>query len=295
MRSRRGFTLIEIMVVMVIVTILLAMAVRITAGIRDATVRSTTAAKLAGVDVALTNFVMVSRRLPCPADGALPATDANAGRELRTDGVNCDNNQARGVVPWVTLGIPEIAGTDGYDTRITYRVTPTAAKDEGMNFTSCDTVGSASAADTPSGCGACVNMGTGVPIGCVSPATAIAGKGLEIRTVGNTVVAGPASNTGAAYVLVSHGENRGGGYGPSGVLQGESVASGSGELQNVANAALQSFYVDDEASLAAAPAHFDDIVSRPTLLTVAQRAALSPRMHQPCPNPSPPGPCPPPP
>lgn len=283
--KRSGFTLIEVVVVMIIFAVVLAMAAKIGSAFQAAAARSGTDKRLRAVEEALTNFVITSRRLPCPADGALPSSDVAAGREKRTDGVNCDGNQVRGVVPWATLGITELDATDLYGTRLTYRVATPLVLDEAMNFSSCDGAGKASVGTTGSGCRPCTSGAVGAPDSCTGVATAIAGKGLEIRALGmgaGDVVASPATNTGAAYLLMSHGENHGGGYGASGAVQAAVDANGAPEDQNAATAALQAFYVDDNVSVAP---HFDDLLLRRTILDVVSRAGLGPRVHQPCPSP----------
>ena len=54
-------------------------------------------------------------------------------------------------------------------------------------------------------------------------------------------------------------------------------ALGTGETINANNQALQAAYVDDNLSDATTAAHFDDIVSRPSILTVLTKAQLGPR------------------
>ena len=89
--------------------------------------------------------------------------------------------------------------------------------------------------------------------------------------------------TGAAYVLISHGANRVGGYTSEGVYLSASNGPGPGPLENINfNAAVprtvapNDFYVD--ADYAENPAtYFDDIVSRPTVISVAMAAGLGPR------------------
>lgn len=87
-------------------------------------------------------------------------------------------------------------------------------------------------------------------------------------------------STGAAYVVISHGENSRGAYSNQGVVQG-AVGNdwGTEEAKNAADLALQPYYVDDFASYPAGAGHFDDFVLRPSILTVAVKAQLGPRAH----------------
>ena len=93
--------------------------------------------------------------------------------------------------------------------------------------------------------------------------------------------AAPGPNTGAAYVLISAGETGGGAYGNSGVLAASSASGGDGdeEKRNYADLAYvagATYYVDDTTS---ASPHFDDVVSRPSILAVASKAGVAPRSH----------------
>jgi hypothetical protein len=94
----------------------------------------------------------------------------------------------------------------------------------------------------------------------------------------------PAANphTGAAYVVISPGESGGGGYLNSGQLSTSSVGDGTEELKNYASlpyAGVATYYVDDALSEVVGPTHFDDVVLRPTVLSVANKAGLGPRAH----------------
>jgi len=87
-------------------------------------------------------------------------------------------------------------------------------------------------------------------------------------------------STGAAYIVISHGENGEGAYSNQGVLQGASgTASGTEEAKNAANLALATYYVDDFPSYNAGAGHFDDFIVRPSILAVATKAQLGPRAH----------------
>ncbi|HSS26878.1 MAG TPA: type II secretion system protein, partial [Usitatibacter sp.] len=69
MRKARGFTLIEIVVVIAIMGFLVAMGAMAARAISASQKRSLTTTRMSSVDTALLQFVMVQKRLPCPADG----------------------------------------------------------------------------------------------------------------------------------------------------------------------------------------------------------------------------------
>jgi hypothetical protein len=105
-----------------------------------------------------------------------------------------------------------------------------------------------------------------------------AAKGFTIKNVaGTTIMAAPA--TGAAYVLISAGETGGGAYTSAGVVAPTTTTDGTEEQKNYANLALGAYYVDDQIADGAGATHFDDVVLRPSVLTVASRAGLGPRAH----------------
>jgi hypothetical protein len=93
---------------------------------------------------------------------------------------------------------------------------------------------------------------------------------------------GVAYLTGAAYVLISHGPNRCGGYLPSGQYldipsQCQGAPGGQGEQQNRNNSLPASNrppdgYVDAPFSDSADNNHFDDIVRWRTIMAVAVEA-----------------------
>src|SRR6185437_12239831 len=94
---------------------------------------STTTTRMQAVDAAIVQFVMQQKRLPCPADGRLLSTDAQAGFEQRDAvsgkcniGAVADSVQY-GVVPWTSVGLTENDSTDGWNHRLTYRIPPVLA------------------------------------------------------------------------------------------------------------------------------------------------------------------------
>lgn len=280
---QRGFSLIEILVVLVIVAVLIAMASALTRGVSAAQKRSLTATRIAAIDSAMVQFVMKNRRLPCPADGRIATGMPNAGVEIR-DGLGACTpvNQANGVVPWVTLGLAEGEATDGWDRRFTYRTPPALAADAGTDMSWCDPAGTSAG---PLG-GACNTACTNANLAnCTPPNVYLSGRGLQIQSVVGAVLMNPSplpapgSPTGAAYVVISHGESGGGAYLNSGVLSTTSTTDGLEEQKNYADLAARPYYVDDSITDVAGANHFDDSVSRPSVLAVITKAALGPRSH----------------
>jgi hypothetical protein len=88
-----------------------------------------------------------------------------------------------------------------------------------------------------------------------------------------------APGTGAAYVLISHGESGGGAYLNTGTLSASTTTDGTEEQKNYANLVVAGHYIDDAISDVAGTSHFDDLVSRVTVLTLASKAGLGPRTH----------------
>ncbi|HYC36517.1 MAG TPA: type II secretion system protein [Usitatibacter sp.] len=279
-RASRGFTLIEITVVLVIIAIFLAMAAVMFRGVAAAQKRSITGTRMATVDAALVQFVQLNKRLPCPANGTIAWNGVNPGVEVIAAGV-CTGNQANGVVPWVTLGLTESDATDGWERRLTYRVDEDLVETGAMDMSWCDPAGTGAAAGaTNELCNtACTNSALG---NCTSPVNFLTagagGKGLRVQSITGTALMAP-PNTGAAYVLISHGESGGGGYLNTGVLFTSTTIDGTEEQLNYANLVLRAYYVDDALTDLAGASHFDDLVSRPSVLALAAKAGLGPRSH----------------
>jgi hypothetical protein len=88
--------------------------------------------------------------------------------------------------------------------------------------------------------------------------------------------------TGAAYVLVSHGESGGGAYLNSGTLAASAVGEGNEEMKNFASLPYTpgvTYYVDDSLQETAGVNHFDDVISRPSIASVSSKAGVGPRSH----------------
>jgi prepilin-type N-terminal cleavage/methylation domain-containing protein len=200
--QQHGFSLVELAVVLVIVALLSGGLMFGLSAQRDAAALQDARRQLDTVRETLLGFAMANGRLPCPAPANLPNTDANAGRSPAPP---CDNALQHGVIPWVTLGLPE---TDPWGNRLTYF---------GSNRFTGALAGGAQASFT---------MSTGVPPDNAGLA--------DIRNLSGSTVA-----IETAAVVVSHGTNGAGAYRPD----GSKIADGvGGELEN--SNATQIFVAD---------------------------------------------------
>ncbi len=284
MRSR-GFTLVEMAVVLVIVALVAGSLITMSSVMMNVQRSETTRAKLKAIDAALVSFVAINRRLPCPANGTLMT-----GAEVFGSQDDPCSNQANGVVPWLVLGLTASDIEDGWGTRITYRVDPYLARANAMDMSLCDPAGTMLAPPTDSGTpprNTCAGACTAATLNqCVTPIQFLDLKGVQVRdtvAVGGTILMDPAPvappSTGAAYALISHGENQSGGYSGSGTLLAATTAvEGTNETQNRANTSL-TYYVDAPQVFSTDATRFDDFILRPSIISVIQRASLGPRSH----------------
>lgn len=255
---------------------------------RDSGRNSAALRQMAALDLALANFVAQNRRLPCPADGRVASGAAAAGIEAAAGGACTAAIASFGVVPWVTLGLPESSAVDPWQGRITYRVQAALASSTLalMNMSWCDPAG---ALDGASGLTlACTAPCAGAA--CKHPNNFLYSKGLQVQDGAAAWLNQPApawpgspvpmpASSGAAYVLVAHGPNGHGAYNSSGILVANAALAGTSELANANNQALTAgtIFIDRPRNDSAAPAHFDDVLSHPTIAVVLASARLGAR------------------
>lgn len=269
-----GFTLVEMALVLLIVGLLAVVFLPATNTMLENSRRKETRTKLEALEQAMARFVMVNRRLPCPADGGLAPGNVEQGLEQPHPGTAPCTAAAltNGVVPWRTLGISQGDASDAWNTLITYRVWAGAAV-------------AADALTQPNG----MNMSTLDPmvVGAVSGWLANRGfracNAVACPVGGVAELASKTGSNGVAYFLVSHGANRIGGFSAEGNYVAAANGLGPGPLENINFNAVavrtglpNDFYID--ADFAENPAaYYDDIVLRPTVISVALAAGLGPR------------------
>jgi len=289
-----GFTLIELAIVLLIMGLLFVFVIPTSSVLLNTGKRELTRQKLKTIDAALTNYVTVNKRLPCPADGTIPAGNAGTeyGRDANGDctGTSPTENQLSGIVPYVTIGLTEADVNDGWDRRISYRAAFGLTRDSALDMTLCDPAGT-STADTamyaaPNGRCRSTCVGTDMAT-CTSPQNYLAGKGIDVSNgAGDALIRSRVAFTGAAYVVISHGENGYGAYLRSGTKQtvgsegifGNIEALNQGVSVTGTPPAMNATFRDTEYSpTPSAAAYFDDFLVYPSVFSVIQRAQLGPR------------------
>jgi prepilin-type N-terminal cleavage/methylation domain-containing protein len=225
----RGFTLIEIAIVLVVIGVLLSGGLlAITPVVQGAKV-SETRQKIATVETALLGYVIQNGCLPCPAaTGSTTTGQAQFGATTYTSGCNtgtCFGTVAGvGIVPWVTLGINEGDTIDAWGNRLTYGVSPALTVSSSVQRSSSD-------GSFPSFTSA-------------------------IAMLTNAAVAIPGFNR-IAYVVLSHGRD---GFAAESTTGSSLTTGNASAVQTENNRANLTFAYGSEVTLSPAT-YFDDIVS----------------------------------
>ena len=196
--NRRGFTLLELSIVLTLIGIIISMGLVTFTGSLQASQYNKTVERMDNIEKALLNYATASNRIPCPSDLTLTATgSANYGMEagsgagsaigvatgvctgagmLPQANFKASSGTVEGGVPTRALQLPDDYMYDGWGRKFRYAVDPTITK--------------ASALPYPVG-GVCV------------PSTS---------TITVNDASGAARTTTGAYALTSHGANGHGAY-----------------------------------------------------------------------------------
>ena len=143
LQRMRGFTLIEIAVVLVVIGLLLSGGLLAIAPVLEQTKITETRDKLDRIEDALILHAIQFSCLPCPTDGTLTTGTGNAGIALDSAtavpvngcaaNASCRANGGDNVVPWATLGLSEADVLDGWGNRIYYDVSDALEQTGNMN------------------------------------------------------------------------------------------------------------------------------------------------------------------
>ncbi|MBF0168040.1 MAG: prepilin-type N-terminal cleavage/methylation domain-containing protein [Alphaproteobacteria bacterium] len=249
--GEQGFTLIEVAIVLVIVSLLIGMGLQTYGRSVDGAKIKTTRERMDQIESAITLFAIQNSFLPCPADGALNSANANYGLAQPADGTATCTAIANGahVVPWITLGLDELYSRDGWGNRITYVVA-------GVNQLGTGNIVMHTAASTTDGI---QRSGTSYPKGTLI-VNNLAGNEMTNSNAGTCITAtGPTLFTCAAYVLISHGSHASGAYtGSNNPTRLDTTDASVGEAAN--NDGASPFVQNDPTERASGSGIFDDIV-----------------------------------
>ncbi len=131
MRKQSGFTLVEIAIAMVIVGFILAFATVAFSRVLVINAEKNTFKNMEYIADSISVYAQKHMRVPCPADPAgLSGTTTNGepfGTEINSTASGdifgeCDINEAEGIIPFATLGLPKYMAKDKFGNYITYRV-----------------------------------------------------------------------------------------------------------------------------------------------------------------------------
>jgi hypothetical protein len=262
-----GFSLIELAILLTIVSLMAATALQSFREYNVIKTRNDTFSHRDVVEQGLVRFIYNFRRLPCPADPALPPGAALAGfeqcltgtgqtavpycngkvcravggRYTDEDGDTVKDNILTGAIPYATIGVPLSQTIDGYGSKFGYTVSEYL---------------------TRQGSGAPGSRSYSDQYGVVGLSSYHQNTG-TIEKAFNTDVLNPDGTTGAAdaymFALVSYGPNRKGGYGYNGQL----IAPCSGQGRDITNCDGDSSFLGPGPGLFSyvpGPNYFDDPV-----------------------------------
>lgn len=272
--TARGVTLVEMALVLALIGLLAAFFLPMGTKMREAKQIEQTRAKLQAIEAALTRYVMLNNRLPCPANGTLDESAANAGQEQATSSGNCTAANS-GVVPWRALGLTANDAVDAWNTRVTYRVYDNSLASLTLH-TGSDCGGSTYPLLNAKNADQWGNFLKSCPTTLPKIGFSIDG---DVSTgTCTSLIAQPSDGsvprTGVAYVLISHGTNKCGGYTRSGIYvsacSGSAGMSAAEQNNRNNNAPLHTSgcYKDGNVQ----DNGFDDIVLWRTIMQVAADA-----------------------
>lgn len=227
----RGFTLIEMAIVLVVIGLLLSGGLLSVAPILESSRVKDTKSKLDDIESALLVYAIQNNCLPCPATATTAIGGANVGQSLPQplDANNCSTGactNARGVVPWITLGLSEADVTDAWGMRISYAITAGLQTNGNMDRDGSDYT----------------------PLGTLQVSNLNAPAASDVTAA-------------AAYVLVSHGPDRAFAYAAStGTVQTDPHGSAATDPQGRNAVTSNANFIQDDVRPVAGVGYFDDIV-----------------------------------
>lgn len=138
-----GFSLVEMAVVLVVISLVVGVSANWGANILEKSRRYETAQKLKTIEEALYNYRQAYHRLPCPADASLVTSNANYGVEAANSGsctggtpaANSSSQQTvAGAFPFKAIGLSEDMIYDGWGRKFSYVVNSKFTHNEAFKY-----------------------------------------------------------------------------------------------------------------------------------------------------------------
>ena len=220
-QNNNAFSLIELSIVILIIAVLASSGLTIFKSTNAASKTKTTKDRIDTVYKAIGNYLLVNRRLPCPASLELDNTNASYGAEVRSPaitgtcpvstsgGVIINTNLVYGMVPTKTLGLSSDMAEDGFGTKLSYVIDKRFAT-------------------------AVTSLGTDGFEGNDGRDSATIIQIRELSASGSNII------TNGIMVIVSHGANKFGGFNSAGVFQNDLTSATTDEQDNAINSFVAS-------------------------------------------------------
>ena len=245
-RQRLGFTLLELAVVLVLLSLLIGFGVNIGQNAVKSTSRLAMLEKMALIKQSLDDYAARNGYLPCPADPQLLPSDTLYGAESRggagagcvdtgASGVTTQGNAWHGMLPVQNLGLDASYSVDAWGNKLTYAV---STNHVGLN--------------------AAAALGAGYHSYTYREGTLIINSNTIAAPVTLSTTSTGAPGQGATYVVVSHGKNGRGAY----AMNATTIAiacSGSIEAENC-DRSNATFFDSDYNEGSQAATQFDDYI-----------------------------------
>lgn len=245
--NQAGFSIVEMSMVLAVMGVMTTAIASGSVGVVESKRVDTAKIKLEAIEEAIVRFAAAARRLPCPADATATGNTA-IGVEQISEGT-CTGEQNDGIVPWVTLGLPQEAALDPWGRLITMRVadlTANSAFPANLTFAGLRPLDS-----------------QGLDVSELTANDAL-------RPIMRPAAVATDPLNGAAYVLISHGRDGLGGYTAARTLvAGDAVGNQSNNANNNNVNGTGTPYV-----MGSSRTGFDDIVHAKTISQLAVRAGL---------------------
>ncbi|HKC54218.1 MAG TPA: prepilin-type N-terminal cleavage/methylation domain-containing protein [Burkholderiales bacterium] len=235
----KGFSLVELAVALAIIALLIAGALIPLSTQMDVRNVADTRRSMESIREAIIGFAQANGRLPCPADGTVPAGGSDAaGRPAGAEQLTpvalpppstaaCTNSF--GVIPWTTLGVPE---TDGWGRRFSYWVSPIFA--DGLGTATYNNPLPSPSGQNP----ACPSPLIPTP---TQSSFALCSMGnLTVNTRNESTHAATAMGSVLPAVIISHGKNGNGAYIPTGSIL--AAPTGADETANATHTSAASTF-----------------------------------------------------